>query len=149
MAVGPVDVVIMQFPNDGLRGELATILSDLVGANTIRILDLVIASKDESGAVRVLEVDDLDDEIRAQFSEVEGEYDSLLSDSDVVQAAEELDPGITAVLVAWENTWLAQMREDLQAAGGQLVAHERIPADVVEAAMADLEELAAAQPQTT
>jgi hypothetical protein len=29
-----------------------------------------------------------------------------------------------------------------------LVAHERIPADVVEAAMADLEELAAAQPQT-
>jgi uncharacterized membrane protein len=149
MPAGPVDVVIVEFPETPVGGELVDVLADLVSAETIRILDLVIVAKDSSGHLQAVEIDDLDGELETQFAALDGEYDGLVSDSDIEQVGAGLAPGSTAVLVAWENLWLGQMAEDLRAAGGHVVAHERIPGPIVEAALAELTEIAQLKSQNS
>jgi hypothetical protein len=138
MSVGPVDVVVVDFPSEGLRGEVATILADLVASDAVRIFDLAFVQRAGSGEVEILEFEELDDELRVTLAEVDGAADSMLSNEDLDGIADGLAPGHTAVVVAWENLWAARLRADVHAAGGDIVAHLRIPADVVEAAEADL-----------
>lgn len=48
----------------------------------------------------------------------------------------EIPPGSTALVVLWENRWAADFAQAVRAAGGVLLTHDRIPADIVELAMA-------------
>ena len=59
----------------------------------------------------------------------------LLSEQDVVDLAETMDPGTSAVLLVWENTWAAPFGSAVRHAGGQLVASGRIPTQAVLAAI--------------
>jgi hypothetical protein len=48
-----------------------------------------------------------------------------------------VEPGSTAALLVWENTWAAPFASAVRHAGGQLVASGRIP---IQAMLAALEE---------
>jgi hypothetical protein len=139
MSVGPVDVVVADFPSETLHGgRLTNILGDLVSTNSVRIFDLVFVRRIDAQQVEILEADDLDDELKIMLAQLDGQSDSMLSDEDVRAAADRVPAGHTAIVVAWENIWAARMADDVVEAGGAIVAHERVPADVVEAAVADL-----------
>ena len=88
------------------------------------------------GSVLVVELDEADDETSGAFDDLEGEGSELLSDGDLELAAESLEPGNSALLLVWENTWAARMVHALRDADFRLLAHERIPADAVAAAVA-------------
>ena len=47
--IGPVDYLIVGFPGNKFRGEIAPALADLVDAGTIRIIDIAFVGKDENG----------------------------------------------------------------------------------------------------
>ena len=49
-------------------------------------------------------------------------------------AAEELEPNSSAVLLVWENVWARKVAQAMRDAGGELVAFERLPHEVVQAA---------------
>jgi hypothetical protein len=51
----------------------------------------------------------------------------LLSEDDVIAIAEAIEPGSSAGVLVWENTWAAPFASALRRAGGQLVASGRIP----------------------
>ena len=72
----------------------------------------------------------------AAFDELDGEINGLLSDEDLQQAGEALSPGSSAMLVVWENTWARRLVTAVRDAGGRLVAHDRLDAETVAAAMA-------------
>ena len=55
---GPVDFVLLEFPRDGLTGEASRALMDLVERGIVRLYDLLVISKDQNGAVEVLELTD-------------------------------------------------------------------------------------------
>jgi hypothetical protein len=136
MADGPVEYLVVEFPGTQFHGDLVAALTDLVASGTVRILDLVLVRKESDGTVDSLEIDDLDDEVRALFTDLDGEYDGLFSDEDVALAAEALDPGHMAAAIVFENTWAARFVTALRAADGVVVVNERIPAEIVDAAMA-------------
>jgi uncharacterized protein DUF6325 len=138
MINGPVEYLLIEFPNSRFRGEIVPALVDLVELRTIRILDLAIVYKDPDGTVLTLEIDDLDDDIRELFYDLEGEYDGLISDADEALIAEALAPGSTATALVWENVWATAFAQAVRRAGGEVIVNERIPGPAVESAMAGL-----------
>ena len=59
----------------------------------------------------------------------------MLSEQDVLDLAETMDPNTSAVLLVWENLWAAPFGSTVRHAGGQLVASGRISTQAVLAAI--------------
>jgi hypothetical protein len=49
MGIGPVEYMVVAFPGNQFKGEIAPALGDLVDNGTIRVLDLVFITKDQDG----------------------------------------------------------------------------------------------------
>ena len=58
MSIGPVEYIIIGFPGNQFKGEIVPELANLVQGGLIRIIDLVVISKNEAGDVLVIEVDE-------------------------------------------------------------------------------------------
>lgn len=123
--MGPVDYVLVEWPGRQPTGEALPYLVDLVDRGLIRIIDLAFIAKGEDGSVAMVEIADLGDEI-AVF---EGASSGLLHDDDIAQAGDVLEPGTSAALLVYENTWAGPFAGAVRRSGGQLVASGRIPAD--------------------
>jgi uncharacterized membrane protein len=137
MSYGPIEYLIVGFPGNNFKGEIIPALAELVENNTIRILDLVFIAKDEEGNVAAMELTELDPEDEAAAMSDISEVDAgLLNEDDIQLAAESLENNSSAGLLVFENVWAARFAEAVRNADGQLLANERIPHDVVEAALA-------------
>jgi hypothetical protein len=134
--LGPVDYLVVEFPPDAANftGEMAAEIGRLVDNNVIRVLDLLILTKDADGAIEAVEIDDLDelDELRV----AETQLAELLAEEDVAHLAAAMEPGTTAGVLVWENVWAAPFASAARRAGGQLIASGRIP---IQAILASLE----------
>ncbi len=134
-ALGPVDYLIVEFPagRQNFTGEMVEELVRLTEASTIRVLDLLIITKDDDGSVEAMEIDDLEgaDEIRR----LEGQIAEILAADDVEMLAAAIEPGTVAAVLVWENTWAAPFGSAARRAGGQLVATGRIPIQAIAASM--------------
>ena len=134
MEVGPVEYVVVAFPGNRFRGEIAPELKALVASGTVRILDLTFVKKDADGVVSYIELDALDPMEASVFDDIDGEVGGLFTQEDLDLIAEELVPDSSAAILLWEDTWAAGITGAIRRAGGRLVAHERIPAEAVERA---------------
>ena len=66
--IGPVDYMIVAFPGNKFRGEIAPALAELVEAGTIRIIDIAFVGKSPDGDVVAMEVTELDPEVSRRVS---------------------------------------------------------------------------------
>jgi dihydroorotase-like cyclic amidohydrolase len=129
---GPIDYILVEWTGRQPQGEALPYLVDLVDRGLIRVLDLVFMTKDEDGTVAILEIGDLG--TSAEFSVFEGASSGLLADDDMEQAGEVLEPGTSAALLVYENSWAAPFADAVRRSGGELVASARIPAqDLIDA----------------
>ena len=135
MSIGPVDYMVVGFPGNKFRGEIVPELRKLVENGTIRIIDLVFVRKDSEGTISAAELSALDPSEASAFDSVEGEVDDLLNEEDLALAAEQLEPNSSGAILVWENTWATGVADAIARADGQLVAFERIPRDIVQAAL--------------
>jgi len=137
MNVGPIEYLVVAFPGNKFKGEIIPALAELVENETIRILDLVFILKDEEGNVAAVELADVDPEDEAAgMSDIADVDSGLLNEDDIAIAAEALDLNSSAGLLVFENVWATRFAEAVRNADGQLIANERIPHDVVQAALA-------------
>jgi uncharacterized membrane protein len=137
MSIGPIEYVVVGFPGNKFKGEIIPALAELVENGTIRIIDLVFILKDEEGNVAAVELADLDPEDEATAMADISDVDAgLLNEDDIALAAEELEPNSSAGLLVFENVWATRFAEAVRNADGRLLANERIPYDVVQAALA-------------
>ena len=132
--IGPVDYMIVAFPGNKFKGEIAPALADLVRAGTIRIIDLAFVGKSADGDIVAMELTDIDPEVRKGFENAGVEVNGLFNDDDLQAAGEELDPDSSAALLVWENVWAREVAQAMRDAGGELLDFERLPNDVVQAA---------------
>jgi uncharacterized protein DUF6325 len=132
--IGPVDYMIVAFPGNEFRGEIAPALADLVDAGTIRIIDLAFVGKDADGEIVAFELTDLDPDVREGLEEIGIEVSGLFNEDDLMSAGEELEPNTSAALLVWENVWARDVAQKMRDAGGVLLDFERLPHEVVEAA---------------
>ena len=132
--IGPVDYMIVAFPGNEFRGEIAPALADLVEAGTIRIIDLAFVGKNEAGEIVAFELSDIDPEVRAGFEKAGIEVNGLFNEEDLMAAGEELEPNSSAALLVWENVWARDVAQKMRDAGGILFDFDRLPHEVVQAA---------------
>ncbi len=139
--LGPVDWIVVEFPETKLTGEIAPILKDLVDRELIRVLDLIFLTKGLDGGFEVFEVTDMEDSEIGELRAYETELAMLLSEQDVIDLVETIEPGSSAAVLVWENLWAAPFGSAVRRAGGQLAASGRIPIQaVIAAAEADAAE---------
>jgi hypothetical protein len=129
--LGPVDYLVVEFPagESNFTGEMAQELVALVDSGTIRLIDVLILTKDENGAIDAMELSDVDD--LGPLEQVEADLAELLAADDVEHLAAAMDPGSTAGVVIWENLWAAPFASAARRSGGQLIADGRIPIQAI------------------
>jgi hypothetical protein len=135
--LGPVDWIVVEFPGSRFNGEIAPALRDLVDRDLVRVLDLLVLKKDADGALDAFELSDLDTSEIGELRGYESELAMLLSEEDVTAVAAAIEPGSSAAVLVWENTWAAPFASAVRHSGGQLVASGRIPIQALLAAVED------------
>jgi hypothetical protein len=133
LATDLVEYLVVALPDLGALGSVVSALTDLVRAEQIRVLDVVVLSRDLDGALDVLEVADLDD--LAPLRHLAGDL-GLLSENDLQLASRAVRVGEVALVVVAEDRWAEQLSAAARRAGGQIAAGERISSLRVEAAAA-------------
>lgn len=133
--VGPVDYLILEMPSANRDGSIAAAVIDLIDAGTVTLLDVMVVEKALDGTVRGVDLDAIDGEMVAFAGAASG----LLGDDDWSDAGSVLEPGTTAAVLVYENTWARPFVAAAGAAGAEVVASARIPADVLMSALDALE----------
>jgi Family of unknown function (DUF6325) len=133
--LGPVDYLVVEFPGSEFNGEIAPELSDLVDRGLVRVLDLVMLKKDSDGSIEAFELSDVEDGEIGELRRHESALAMLLSEDDITAVAAAMEPGSSAGVLVWENTWAAPFGAAVRRAGGQLVASGRIPIQAIVAAL--------------
>jgi hypothetical protein len=132
--IGPVDFAVIAFPGNQFRGEIAPALAELVDAGTIRVIDIAFVGKSETGEAVAMELTELDPDVQAGLEKAGVEVGGLFNEDDLMDVAADLETGNSAAVLVWENVWARKVAQAMRDAGGELVAFERLPHDVVQAA---------------
>jgi hypothetical protein len=141
--LGPIDYLVVEWPaGKEPNGEGLKHLADLTDRGLVRVLDLAFVRKNDDGSVEGVAITDLDADGTLDLVEFEGASSGLLGDDEYQDASEVLEPGASAAILVYENTWAAPFATALRKSGAQLVANGRIPVnDIIQ----KLEQLEAAE----
>jgi hypothetical protein len=129
--LGPVDFLVVEFPKgaSNFTGEMAAELVALVDAGTIRVIDVLILTKNEDGSVDAMELSDVED--LGELEAIEAQLAELLAEEDIEHLADAMEDGSTAGVLIWENLWAASFAAAARRSGGQLIANGRIPIQAI------------------
>ena len=135
--LGPVDYLVVRFPADkaDFSGAMADELKKLMDGGTVRVLDLMMVTKTEDGTVEAAELRDKDKSEVGELRSLEAELSLLLAAEDVERVGADLEPGSTAAVLIWENTWAGPFASAVRHSGGELVSTGRIPIQTLIAAI--------------
>ncbi|NCL75261.1 hypothetical protein AIIKEEIJ_02721 [Rhodococcus sp. YH1] len=126
--MGPVDYLVIEFPADRPPdGSALPLLRDLVERGIIRVLDLAFVRKDPDGSVAGIDIAEVGLEGEIDVTLFAEAASGLLDDTDFEEAGAALEPGCSAAVLVYENTWAAPFARALRRNGAQLVASGRIP----------------------
>jgi hypothetical protein len=114
---GPVEYLVIGFPDSHGSDQIAPELADLVDKKIIRILDMDFVPKDTYG-VDILELDDIEDMVG--FAAIDGEVGGLIGPEDIDFVADGLKPGSAAVVLLVEDLWEAPLADAVDPTPGTL-----------------------------
>jgi hypothetical protein len=143
MPLGPIEVLVVAFPGNQFNGEILPELERLVDADTISVVDGVLATKDADGDVTIVEFAELgENDDAARLTSLLTQLEALISDEDVDELVAQLEPNSSAAILVFEHTWAKPFRDAIVASGGVLAANFRVPGLVVDELLDELAELA-------
>ena len=125
------DYIVVEFPAgaSSFTGEMAAELRALADSGTIRVIDVLILTKDADGTVEAAELSDIAE--LGELQAIEAELAELLAAEDVDNLAAAMEPGSTAGVLIWENLWATPFASAVRRSGGQLIANGRIPIQAI------------------
>ncbi|MDD1657654.1 MAG: DUF6325 family protein [Methanomicrobiales archaeon] len=133
--LGPVEMVMVEFPGNKFKGEIMPALDELVERKMIRIIDLVFVIKDAKGKAKAIELESVDKETAKFFGKLGVEVSGLISEEDIRRMMDMLPPNTSAGILLFEHLWAKKFRDATLRANGRLVMNERIPVAVIEEAL--------------
>ena len=136
MSIGPVEYLILGFPDNKFTGQIVPELAKLIDSGLIRIIDLTFISKDADGGIEVIEYDAVEE--LAAFAGLDAEVGGILTDEDITYAAQSLEPNSSAALLVWEDTWAGPFAAAVRDANGVIIEGARIPREIIEQAVSAL-----------
>jgi hypothetical protein len=136
--LGPVDLLVLQFPVNNFKGEILRNLYEQVAAGMIRIIDLVLITKNQEGDIAAIDLSDLGPEANQALFALHATVNQMLTIEDVIAIGEDLDPNSSAGILLYENVWAIKTKQAMLDAGGKFLYFARIPEAVIQEAVADL-----------
>ena len=130
MPLGPVDVYIIGFPGNKFSGEIVPAILEQVERGVIRVVDVLFVTKDDEGNVATLTIEDLGPD-GAAFVELDVLQAGALNEEDADEISEDLPNNSSALLIAYENTWMQDLVMAFARAEAVVIDQIRIPATVV------------------
>ena len=131
MTYGPVDLLVLEFHTDQLKGEIVPELLELVRNKIVRLIDLVVIRKYEDGHHEALEMQQLAPDLLGVFDPLEVEVSGIIQVEDIEGIAGAMEKGTSAAALLVENLWAVKFAEAVVRANGRLLLHDRIPFEVV------------------
>lgn len=131
--IGPVELVVLAFPGAAVDPATIAALQEVVARGYVTLLDLVYLHKDESGDVTQIDVDENLHDVGLEVLSIEAR--ALISDEDLEVIRDSLDPGSSAAIIVYEQTWARSVAASVRAAGGEVALHLQVPRDVIVAAV--------------
>ncbi|MDX2379522.1 MAG: DUF6325 family protein [Acidimicrobiia bacterium] len=138
--MGPIDWVLIEF-DQPLTGKAAGPLLDLIDRGLIRVLDIMLIRKLSDGSVQSIEISDLPGDEAVHIDVFDGAATGILGEEDLAAAGEALEVDTRAIMLVYENTWLAPFAIAVREGGGFLVDQGRIPVQSIVAALDELDAL--------
>ena len=134
MDVGPVELIVLQFPGQRADPAVTGVLADVVSRGYAAVLDLVFVVLTPDGSLRVTDVSD--DLGGVGLGALRPGAQPLISRDDLDLMRDSMHPGSSAALIAYEHRWPQRLAAAARDAGGQLALHVQVPRDAVAAAVA-------------
>jgi len=128
----PLEYALIGFEGNKFSGKIVPELLDLAERGIVRFVDFVFIQKEADGSTSTIELNDLDPELYELFVPMGEHVSSLFTTDDLAIAASKLPVNSAALLLLWENLWVANLRKALVDAGGRLVERAQIAPEVVE-----------------
>ena len=158
MAIGPVQLVVLGFPQPDFHGEIIAELERLRESDTVRVIDSLVVYKDNDGALEVEHLSNLSQDEAVELGSkvgaliglgIEGEEGmekgavvgaeagadgiQAFSDDDAWDVIEDIPNGSAAALILLEHHWAVPLRDAVLRAGGFRISDGFIsPLDLVE-----------------
>jgi Family of unknown function (DUF6325) len=127
----PLEYALIKFEDATPTGKIVPELLDLAARGIVRFVDIVFIQKEADGNIRTVELNDLDPESYEMFVPIGEHVSSLFTNDDLEIAASKLPENSAAMLILWENLWVANLGHAIQDAGGELVERAQIAPEVV------------------
>jgi hypothetical protein len=126
---GPIDYIIVGFDGNKFDGSILKAIADASEKGIISVLALSVISKDADNNVSTLDIANIGDEYVAEFSEVHISKDTPVTQEDIDEVGDLVEPSTTAGLLVVEQLWAKPLKEALINANGTLIAEGRIHPD--------------------
>ena len=132
MALGPLQVLVVNFDEANFTGDIEAEFNRLEDAGTLRVLDVLVVTKSSDGEVEVLRTGERHSGEIGQavlgFDVDELESETAADDPDAWYVADAIAPGGAAAIAVLEHRWALPLREAIERAGGHSVAAEWVSA---------------------
>ena len=125
---GPVELFVIAFPQDRIPESFRSSVLGVLAGGAVTLLDLTVIHHTEQG-LEMLELEMVGDEV--DLTAVKLPAQGLIGDEDLAALADGMEVGSTALVLAIEHTWARTVVAAVQESGAEVIATERIPADVV------------------
>jgi uncharacterized membrane protein len=166
MAIGPVQLIVLGFPEPNFHGEIIAELERLRESDTVRVVDALAVYKDPDGEIEVAHLSNLSDDEATELGTkvgaliglgIEGEEGldagaragaeaaadgiQVFSDEDAWDVLEEIPNGSAAALLLLEHQWAVPLRDAVANAGGFRISDGFIsPLDLISIGLLSAEE---------
>ena len=169
MATGPVQLIVLGFPDPDFHGEIIAELERLRENDTVRVIDALAVYKDDAGDAEVMHLSNLSREEAIELGSVIGGLIGLgeggtegaeagaaagaelaaengvnaLGDVDGWDILDDIPNGSAAALILLEHQWAVPLRDAVVRAGGFRLGDGFIsPLDLVDVGLCTAEEAA-------
>ena len=132
MELGPVELVVLTFPGERADPDVVAAVAKVVSQGYV--LDLVFISRLQDGQIRITDVDENLDDIG--FGSLEIKAQTLVNEDDMEVIRDSLEPGTSAAIIVYEESWARGVASAVRKAGGEVALHVQVPRDAVDAAVA-------------
>ena len=143
MTLGPLEYLVVGFEGNRFTGQILRELRAAHDKGIIRVVDLLVLTKDESGNLAAMELSDLSGEEAEQLGPIAGDLLQVFEPDDVEAAASNIPTNSSAGLLLFEHTWAVGLKEAIMNAGGIPLAGGLVAPVVVQMLEAELAEAAA------
>jgi len=143
MTIGPVQLLVLGFPQPNFHGQVVAELERLRESGTVYVIDALAVHKDDAGEVEVLHLSNISDEEAVELgskvgaliglgidgeegmlagaevgAEIGAERPGVFTDEEAWDVIEEIPNGTAAALILLEHRWAIPLRDAVASAGG-------------------------------